>query len=174
MNNAPVKILLVEDDEDDYLIIQDYLADTFLKYEIKWVNNFSRFQEQLPAGRFDVVITDYMLGSTSGLEVLRTVKEKEPLLPVIIFTGKGSNSLDIEAMKLGASDYLIKGNFTADMVERSMRYALERAHAAKVMIENETYENTLDKIVSTARVARMIAHEVRNPLTTITLCADQM
>lgn len=169
-----VKILLVEDDEDDYLIIRDYLSDTFLKYEITWANNYELFSSYLQNFSFDLVITDYLLGSTSGIEVLKKVKEKNMFMPVVMLTGKGNTSIDMEAMKLGAADYLIKGNFDSSSIERSVRYALERANSARILQENENYQNTLNKIVSTGRIARMIAHEVKNPLTNITLCADQM
>jgi signal transduction histidine kinase len=176
VNEAPlaVRILLVEDDEDDYLIIRDYLSDTFLKYEITWANNYELFVSNLNNFQFDLVVTDYLLGRVSGIEVLRKVKEKNPFIPVIMLTGKGNNAIDMEAMKMGAADYLLKGNFDSASIERSVRYALERANSARILQENESYQNTLNKIVSTGRIARMIAHEVKNPLTNITLCINQL
>src|SRR5687767_7867343 len=144
-----VKILLVEDDEDDYLIIRDYLSDTFLKYEITWANNYEMFISNLNHFSFDLVITDYLLGRVSGIEVLKKVKEKSPFIPVIMLTGKGNNAIDMEAMKMGAADYLLKGNFDSASIERSVRYALERASSARILQENESYQNTLNKIVST-------------------------
>ncbi len=169
-----VKILLVEDDEDDYMIIKDYLSDTFLSYEITWAINFESFITHINQTSFDLVITDYILGFTSGIEVLKKVKEANPYTPVIILTGNGNNNIDIEAMKLGASDYLVKGSFNATSIERAVRYAIERANSAKITKENEIYQNTINKIVSTDRIVRMIAHEVKNPLTNILLCAEQM
>jgi signal transduction histidine kinase len=169
-----VKILLVEDDEDDYFIIKDYLSDTFLNYEIRWAQSFENFQSLLSQEQFDIVITDYMLGSTSGLEVLKLVKQQNSHTPVVILTGKGDESIDREAMRLGASDYLVKGSFGTPLIERSIRYALERAKNSKMLLDNESYKNSLNKIVSTDRIARMIAHEVRTPLTNIVLCVDQL
>jgi two-component system, sporulation sensor kinase E len=169
-----IRRLLVEDDEDDYMIIKDYLSDTFLSYEITWANNFAHFLTHINQSSFDLVITDYLLGNTSGIEVLKKVKEKDPFIPVMLLTGKGSTSIDMEAMKLGASDYLIKGSFDAFTIERSVRYTIERANNTRIVKENENYQNTINKIVSTDRIARMIAHEVKNPLTNILLCAEQM
>lgn len=173
-NQLTVKILLVEDDKDDYFIIKDYLSDTSLKYEIIWANNYDTFQSCINSIPADLVITDYLLGSISGLEVLKKVREYNPMLPVMILTGKGNTDIDMEAMKLGAADYLIKGNFDSSSLERSVRYALERANTAKLIKENEHYQSTLNKMISTGRMARMIAHEVKNPLTNILLCTDQM
>jgi signal transduction histidine kinase len=173
-NQLTIKILLVEDDQDDYFIIKDYLSDTSLKYEIVWANNYDMFLSYINTVQVDLVITDYLLGRISGLEVLRKAKESNPMLPVMILTGKGNTDIDMEAMKLGAADYLIKGNFDSSSLERSVRYALERANTSKVLKENEHYQNTLNKLVSTGRMARMIAHEVKNPLTNILLCTDQM
>lgn len=171
---TPVRILLVEDDEDDCMIFKDYLADLPMKYEIAWAKNNAEFQDQLEKNEFDIIVTDYLLGTTSGLEVLKRAREKSPHTPVIILTGKGSDSIDIEAMKLGAADYLIKSQLDAASIERSIRYALERANASRILVENENYQNRLDKIISTGRIARMIAHEIKNPLTSITLCVDQL
>ncbi len=169
-----IKILLVEDDEDDYMIIKDYLSDTFLPYEITWAVNYNNFLTHISEGTFDLVITDYLLGTTSGIEVLKRVKEKDTFIPVILLTGKGSTSIDMEAMKLGASDYLVKGTFDASTIERAVRYTIESANNTRIIKENENYQNTINKIVSTDRIARMIAHEVKNPLTNILLCAEQM
>ncbi len=169
-----VRILLVEDDEDDYMIIKDYLSDSFLPYEITWAIDYDHFLTQIKQGSFDLVITDYLLGTTSGIEVLKRVKEKDAFTPVILLTGKGSTTIDMEAMKLGASDYLVKGSFDASTIERAVRYTIESANNTRIIKENENYQNTINKIVSTDRIARMIAHEVKNPLTNILLCAEQM
>jgi signal transduction histidine kinase len=169
-----IKILLVEDDEDDHMIIKDYLSDTFLPYEISWAINYDSFLTLLNQGTYDLVITDYLLGRTSGIEVLKRVKEKDPFIPVMLLTGKGSTTIDMEAMKLGASDYLVKGSFDASTLERAVRYTIERANNTRIVKENENYQNTLNKIVTTDRISRMIAHEVKNPLTNILLCAEQM
>jgi signal transduction histidine kinase len=172
--HSTIRILLVEDDEDDYMIIKDYLSDTFLSYEITWASNYADFKKQIREKSFDLVITDYLLGNTSGIEVLKQVKEQDPFIPVMLLTGKGNTSIDMEAMKLGAADYLVKGNFDANSIERAVRYSIERANNTRIVKENENYQNTIHKIVSTDRIARMIAHEVKNPLTNILLCAGQM
>lgn len=169
-----IKILLVEDDEDDYMIIKDYLSDTFLSYEITWAINYNSFLTHIQHESYDLVITDYLLGNTSGIEVLKRVKEKDVFTPVMLLTGKGSTSIDLEAMKLGASDYLVKGSFDASTIERAVRYTIESANNTRIVKENENYQNTINKIVSTDRIARMIAHEVKNPLTNILLCTEQM
>ena len=171
---TPVHVLLVEDDEDDYFIIKECLSDSFTPYEITWSRNEAQFLEQLGKHTFDIVLTDYLLGSTSGLEVLKHVKEKDPLIPVILLTGKGNSAIDMEAMKLGASDYLVKGSFDSTQLERSVRYALERSVTARVLRENENYKSQLNKIISTDRIIRMLAHEIRNPLTNIMLSAEQI
>jgi signal transduction histidine kinase len=173
-NDTPVKILLVEDDEDDLLILKDYLGDSFLKFDICWAKNNAEFIDCLEKNSFDIVITDYMLGSTSGIEVLKRVKDYSPSTPVILLTGKGNDAIDMEAMKLGADDYFVKGNFDSTSLERSIRYSLERANSARILKENEDYQNRLNKIVSAGRIARMLAHEVRSPLTNILLSADQL
>jgi signal transduction histidine kinase len=170
-----VKILLVEDDEDDLLILKDYLSESELDFDICWAKNNQEFENSLQHDEpYDLVVTDYMLGSTSGIDVLKKVKQQWQDVPVILLTGKGNEKIDREAMKLGADDYFVKGQFDGPSIVRSIRYALERASNARILAENKEYQGRLAKIISAGRIARMMAHEVRSPLTNILLSVDQV
>ncbi len=72
---------------------------------------------------------DYWLGHQNGLALLRAAIEMGCSGPIIFLTGAGSYGLDTEAMRAGAADYLVKGQVTADLMERSIRYALDRKQA---------------------------------------------
>ncbi|WP_373398787.1 response regulator [Algoriphagus halophilus] len=74
--------------------------------------------------RFDVYLVDYKLGKETGLELIQEIKSIQKHAPVIMLTGMNTGSIDQEALQLGASDYLIKGEFDARTLDRTLRYAI--------------------------------------------------
>src|SRR4051812_3056008 len=78
----------------------------------------------------DVCLVDYRLGAQNGIDLLRAALSRNCQAPIILLTGQGEREIDLEAMQAGASDYLVKGQLEADLLERSMRYAVERTRAA--------------------------------------------
>lgn len=136
MNNDPVKVLLVDDDEDDYILTRDWfseMADT--RFELEWVNNYEQALEAIAKCQHDVYLFDYRLGSHNGLELLREALSYGCLAPIILLTGQGDHEVDIEAMKAGAADYLDKSLLGAPLLERSIRYAIERKQAEQKIRE---------------------------------------
>lgn len=122
-----INILLIEDDEDDYVIIRDLLsknADT--RHTLQWVTSVDDAREMAFRKNFDVCLLDYRLGMKDGLALLEDLKRDHFNAPVIMMTGQGSRDLDIDAMRLGADDYIEKGMLTSDLLERSIRYSLDR------------------------------------------------
>src|SRR5689334_18115447 len=77
----------------------------------------------------DVCLLDYRLGARTGVELLRAALEQGCKSPIILLTGQGEHEIDMEAMKAGAADYLVKGRLDAGTLERSIRYAAERRRA---------------------------------------------
>lgn len=127
MQDECVRVLLVEDDEDDYLIVRDLLADIeHQAFELEWKRTFEEALEGLAVGEHDVVLTDYRLGTHTGLDLLRELGGANAPAPVIVLTGQGDRVVDLAAMDAGAMDYLGKGEITAPLLERSLRYAIER------------------------------------------------
>ena len=81
---------------------------------------------EIDKGGHDVYLVDYRLGERTGLELVREAVAKGSNGPFILLTGQDSREIDIEAMKAGASDYLVKGDITAQLLDRAVRYAIER------------------------------------------------
>lgn len=73
---------------------------------------------------YNVYLVDYKLGKETGFEVLRLIKQIRPYAPVILLTGMENGELDIQAMREGAADYLVKGEFDAGSLQRAIRYAI--------------------------------------------------
>jgi PAS domain S-box-containing protein len=125
MEDTPWVILLVEDDEDDYILTRDFLLSSRnRRYVLRWVTTINQALEEMEAA--DVILVDYDLGISSGLDLVREAQKKRVRAPIILLTGHGSYDLDVEAMHMGASDYLTKADVTPAILERSIRYAIER------------------------------------------------
>ena len=101
-------VLLIDDNPNDRLLARRELAKEFDSLKIDEVINQKELDTVLAAGRFDLVITDYQLGWSTGLKVLRAVKTLRPGCPVVMFTNTGTQEIAVEAMKSGLNDYVIK------------------------------------------------------------------
>jgi len=128
---TPIKVLLVEDDEDDFIIARDLLAEIpGQRFALDWVNTFDAGLEAMCRNQHDAVLVDYNLGAHNGVELLRAAVGRGCQAPVILLTGAGQHRVDLEAMQAGAADYLVKVHLRADSLERSIRYAAQRKRAA--------------------------------------------
>ncbi len=125
-----IRVLLVDDDEDDYFITKQLLIDCDgTRFELQWINKYDIALATIPRADFDVYLIDYYLGDGNGLDLLRQVIEAGCDAPIIILTGLGDREVDLNAMHAGAADYLVKGQIDAPLLERSIRYAIERKRA---------------------------------------------
>jgi len=124
-----IKILLIEDDEDDYLILRDYLAEMndHEKYKLDWAQSYQAGLEQIQHSSYHLFLIDHFLGEYSGLDMLKETYRIGKIAPVIIITGAPNQEIDQAALKAGATDYLVKGQINAQLLERSIRYALEHS-----------------------------------------------
>ncbi len=122
------KILLIDDDEDDYVGLRDFLSElTRAKYNLVWKSSYEEGLASLFKDFFDVCILDYRLGEKTGLELLAEARAGGSACPVILLTGHGDFDLDLTAMNAGAADYLVKGQISPPLLERSIRYSVKNA-----------------------------------------------
>jgi diguanylate cyclase (GGDEF)-like protein/PAS domain S-box-containing protein len=129
-----VSILLVDDSEDDFLMTKIKLAQVAgWECKVSWVANYQAAVEAIRCAEHDIYLLDYHLGKRNGIELLREVTAFGSKGPFIILTAEDDHQVDFEAMKAGASDYLMKGEITPRLLERTIRYALERAHVMRML-----------------------------------------
>ncbi|MEH1871432.1 hybrid sensor histidine kinase/response regulator [Nostoc sp.] len=127
MDNSPIKVLFIDDSEDDYILTRYWFGEfQVANCELEWVNNYEAARNAIARYQHDIYLVDYRLGLDSGLELLREAIANGCCSPIILLTGQGDWEIDIEAMKAGAADYLEKSQLTAPLLERSIRYAIER------------------------------------------------
>jgi diguanylate cyclase (GGDEF)-like protein/PAS domain S-box-containing protein len=138
IDTREIRVLLIEDDEDDYVLTRDLLADSRrTHFSLDWISNFSEALGAIGNGQHDVYLVDYHLGEHDGLEVLREARIAGCRRPIILLTGQGDGEVDIAAMKAGAADYLVKGQIDSQILERSIRYSLEQNRTLEALRESE-------------------------------------
>lgn len=126
-----LRVLVVDDDEDDFLLVRRALskrAGTDAT-EVEWAPSYDRGLEAALSGTHDVCLVDYRLDAENGIALLRELRKRGYATPIILLTGQGAYEVDVEAMKAGASDYLVKSDITPAVLERSIRYSVAQARA---------------------------------------------
>lgn len=153
-----LKVLLIEDDEDDYILVKGLLSDALSwGFDLDWVQTYEAGLEDMCHSGHDVYLLDYRLGERNGLELMREAVKKGCEVPVIVLTGQGGYEVDMEAMKAGAADYLVKGQIGADLLARSIRYSI--AHK-RTEYELRSYRDHLEELAE-ERTAQLEAANER-------------
>ncbi|NNG43473.1 response regulator [Pseudoalteromonas sp. NEC-BIFX-2020_002] len=165
MLTKATKLLLVEDDEDDYILTCDYLeqlsAHTF---DIEWISDPLSAVEVLSKNEHDICLLDYRLGASDGLTVLKQAVENGFAGPIIMLTGQSDDALDSAALDAGAVDYLVKNEMSSSRFARSIRYALARRDVEDERLERlkaEAENRSKDRFLA------HLSHELRTPLSSI-------
>lgn len=123
-----IRLLVVDDDEDDYLITRELLAEADgIAADIEWAPGYDEGLRRIIETRHDVYLVDYRLGSRNGLDWLSDAIAAGVRQPIILLTGRGNPDVDHAAMEAGAADYLVKEALDGERLGRSIRYALDRA-----------------------------------------------
>ncbi len=125
MTSKPLRILLVDDDEDDLVLVRDLLRQIGSdRYQSDWCSEYGEAIRRLTEGGFDLCIVDYRLGVKDGIELIEEARSRSIGVPLILLTGQGDRETDLAAMEAGAADFLDKSQLNADMLERALRYAV--------------------------------------------------
>jgi PAS domain S-box-containing protein len=143
-----IRLLIVEDDEDDYFLLTTSLRSTSFDKEIIWANTYNKAIELLSVSTPDLVIVDYRLGAHTGIELIAYISEKFPYTPTILLTGLRAPVLDQQALESGVYDYLVKDQYTSESLDRSIRYAIEKSRVLKSLKESENkFKNLFENAV---------------------------
>jgi DNA-binding response OmpR family regulator len=160
----PIKVLLVEDNSDFAKLVKLYLAkseDT--PFEVEWKDNGKDGIEQAVDGEgsYDVILMDYFLPGLNGLEVTRSLQEKNVSTPVIFLTVNKDVNLAVEVMKLGVEDYLVKEEVSTPILPKTIVGVVEKRKLQKEMAQLEIKKKRLEAM---QELIVGITHEVGAPL----------
>ncbi len=149
MYDNVLKVLVVDDDEDDYVLIRDLLAEIGPGgFDTTWAATYGEALRAIESHGPEVCLIDYRLGEYNGVELLRETRARGLKLPSILLTAQDDHDVDLKAMRAGAADYLIKGQIDKQLLERSIRYAVEHARTLEAL---RASENKYRQIIETAR-----------------------
>ncbi|WP_162052539.1 hybrid sensor histidine kinase/response regulator [Pontibacter pamirensis] len=171
------RILLIDDDEDDYIITRDIIDDIPGRhYLLEWTSSFHDALKIVEEKRHNIYLVDYRLGAHDGLELITRAVKEGCSAPFILLTGQSDRETDEKAMRAGALDYLVKGTISPNELERSIRYSIEHAKSLAVIqrlnteLEQRVKERTqelgtaIQKLERTNRSLYEAEQEVRKAL----------
>lgn len=143
-----VRVLIVEDDPEDFELTRDLLyAVQQPRYAVDWAATYDAGLDAIQADSHDVCLIDYRLGARDGVEFMRECAANGISAPMILLTGMGAIETDVEAMNAGAADYLDKSHLSSHLVDRSIRYALERRKTLSILQDSKAFlRSTLDSL----------------------------
>jgi signal transduction histidine kinase len=163
---SPIAVLLVEDDEDDYLITRDLLSDVEgVAYQVTWVTSYDQGLEEMKRNAHGIYLVDFRLAGSDGLELIREARAQKCVGPIILLTGQGDRQTDLKAMHAGASDFLTKGRIDSSQLERSIRYAIEQ-HRLRGELQRHA-EALARSNAELQQFAYVASHDLQEPLRTI-------
>ena len=176
-----IHILLVDDDPGDRRLVMLALTKSRqpIQFTVQTAQSVAEALEHLKNNSFDLVLLDLGLPDSRGLETVDRVCQAIPHIPVVVLTVLADEETGVEAIKKGASDYLVKSNYFSDMLVRTIRYSLERKRAdeerEKLNKDLETAVRELSRSNKELQdFAYIIAHDLKAPLRAIGTLADWM
>jgi len=151
-----INILIIDDDEEDFLIIRQYISKIQGNniFSVQWCGSYQEGIEAVCRGAHEIYFVDFRLGPKTGLDLIHEAVSRNCEQPIILLTGAGNKDIDLQAMQAGAADYLVKSELTTDKLERCIRYAVARHEFLNALKANEQkyrsiFEKTKDFIFIT-------------------------
>ena len=134
MNGKQARALLIEDDPLYAQAIRGLFMAKGVTFELEWASSLQKgvtrlsetANEKSSAAQIDIILLDLALPDSEGLETFTRVHRVVPDLPIIVLTATNDDDIAIQAMQAGAQDYLVKGDINRHLLQRAMRYAIER------------------------------------------------
>lgn len=152
--NIPYRVMVIEDNDVDAGIVdrafrKDRMRIRGRSFECARVRTLAEGVNELDSGAFDVILLDLGLPDAFGMEAIEQIIELGLSIPVVVLTGNDDAEVGVEAMRIGASDHLVKNEISADSLPRAVRYAIERR-------ARELSERALDRMKANDAVLKSI------------------
>lgn len=142
-----IRVLIIEDDEDDYILTRDLLRESRSRYSLHWASTYEEGLAQATSVPFDACLLDYRLGASTGLDFIREIGAANVTLPTILLTAERDLHLEPYGVQTGSLDYLLKNEITAPLLDRSIRYTIERSKSFRSAKASEKFlQSALDAL----------------------------
>lgn len=152
--STSVKVLLIEDNPADVAIIQAYFQEAGFRHVFCHSDSLADGLAVLQEQKADLVLLDLNLLDVEGFKTLQQFRVQAPEVPVIVLTGFKNEIMGVQAVREGAQDFLVKGNFDSRTLVRSIRHALQRFETEAKLREKA---KTLSELERNNRIAHQIA-----------------
>lgn len=193
--NDEQKILIIEDNPGDFFLIKEFLKRTTLpRYQIYHAEKISDAEILLKQEDFKLILMDLFLPDSEGINTFKKIFPLSAHTPVIVLTGLVNEEITANTLQQGAQDYLVKGEYDEKLLEKTIRYAIERKHNQELIIKaEEITRNKLEALVKERtkeleeaikkekqlvelknQFVAIASHEFRTPLSTIRFAADYL
>ncbi|ABD89316.1 hybrid sensor histidine kinase/response regulator [Rhodopseudomonas palustris] len=170
MSSDTIRALLVDDAEIEYRSLDRMLQKiSTRRYRLDWAASFDEGLAAFRRDEHDVFLVDFRLGPESGLDLIRRAREFGVMKPIIMLTAYGDAIIDAAATKIGANDYLVKGEYDAVLLDRAIRYStrnaqnlvdLNRSLAETGAVIRELKSETERRMVAEAEVSNVLRRTV--------------
>ncbi|OPC76533.1 fused response regulator/phosphatase [Embleya scabrispora] len=137
VDEAGYRILLIEDDPGDALLVEELLRDTALRFDLTIRTTLAEARVELAKDTIDCILLDLHLPDVSGTTAVGMVRDLTPHTAVIVLTGTAEAQAAAEAMAAGAQDYLVKGRVESELLYRTVRYAVYRSRTERAVVETQ-------------------------------------
>jgi PAS domain S-box-containing protein len=132
-----IKILLIEDNPADARLIKESLRDALDNFHLEWKEGLSSGLAYLAKTDVDAILVDLNLPDSQGLETFTKINEIFSEKPIIVLTGLNDRELAYRAVREGAQDYLVKDEVDGRLLDRCIRYSIERKKSETALREAE-------------------------------------
>lgn len=143
----PINILYLEDSLPDARLVKEMLSETKGRYLVTVIETIGGASEYLNEHVPDIILADMSLPDSQGMDTFRRIHALSRRIPIIVLSGLADEEVALATVQEGAQDYLVKGRFDAELLVRSIRYAIERDRAARALAESETRYRGVSELV---------------------------
>lgn len=131
-------VLLIEDDLDDMFLVKEMLSESRShKFRLTHAKTLAEGLALGKTEKIDIILTDLTLPDAHGMETFQSIQEHIGGKPTVVLSGNNDVDMAKEAVRLGAQDYLVKGEISEGLLSRALLYAVERKKMELTLIQSE-------------------------------------
>ncbi len=162
MDSKGLKILYIEDNLDDKIILEEYIYDVVKVKSFLSCSKLKEAKELIKQHVFDIIFLDLSLPDASGIDgVKQLVKLTLSVIPIVVLTGNSNSSVAMETLKVGAQDFLVKGDYSKTILYKAIRYSIERHKVQlELILKNQEISIAKNRLSKAEEMAELGSWEI--------------